>query len=131
MFHTAVRDAAFRPAGTIVAGDYTGTSGAALTRRLLESGDRPTAIVYDNDVMAVAGLGVARELGFAVPGDLSIVASEDSPLCRLVGPPLTVLKRDLVGYGRQATELLFERIETGERRARQAETPHLVIRGST
>jgi DNA-binding LacI/PurR family transcriptional regulator len=131
MFHTAVRDAAFRPVGPIVAGDYTGTSGAALTRRLLGSGEPPTAIVYDNDVMAVAGLGVAQELGFSVPGDLSIVAAEDSPLCRLIGPPLTVLKRDIVEYGRQGAQLLFERIETGQRRDRQAETPHLVVRGST
>jgi DNA-binding LacI/PurR family transcriptional regulator len=134
MFHTTVRDAAFRQTDaqvTIVAGDYTGTTGAALTRQLLKTRNRPTAIVYDNDVMAVAGLGVARELGLSVPGDLSIVASEDSPLCRLVGPPLTVLKRDIVGYGRQGTELLFERIDSGERRARQAETARLVVRGST
>jgi DNA-binding LacI/PurR family transcriptional regulator len=134
MFHTAVRDAAFRRTDahvTIVAGDYSGATGAALTRELLNTGTKPTAIVYDNDVMAVAGLGVAQELGLSVPGDLSIVASEDSPLCRLVGPPLTVLKRDIVAYGRQGAELLFERIETGGRRGRQAETPRLVVRGST
>jgi DNA-binding LacI/PurR family transcriptional regulator len=134
MFHTAVRDAAFRQADarvTIVAGDYSGAAGAELTRRLLKSGARPTAIVYDNDVMAVAGLGVAQELGLSVPGDLSIVASEDSPLCQVVGPPLTVLKRDIVAYGREAAELLFERIDTGARRGRQAQTPRLVIRRST
>jgi DNA-binding LacI/PurR family transcriptional regulator len=134
MFHTGIRDAAFRRADaevTIVAGDYTGAAGATLTRRLLDCGRPPSAVVYDNDVMAVAGLGVARERGMSVPGDLSIVASEDSPVCQLLAPPLTVLKRDIVGYGRQAAGLLFEALATGERRSVQAETPRLVVRGSS
>jgi DNA-binding LacI/PurR family transcriptional regulator len=66
-----------------------------------------------------------------VPGDLSIVASEDSQVGRLLAPPLTVLTRDLVGYGRQAAGLLFEILETGRPRSVQAETPHLEIRGSS
>jgi DNA-binding LacI/PurR family transcriptional regulator len=139
MFHTGIRDAAFRDAAfrraaadvSIVAGDYTGAAGAALTRRLLEGRHRPSAIVYDNDVMAVAGLGVARERGLSVPGDLSIVACEDSPVCQSLAPPLTVLKRDIVGYGRQAAGLLFEVLGTGEPHSVQAETPRLVVRGSS
>jgi len=132
--HTQRRDAAFRRAPaevTVVAGDYTGACGARLTRELLRSRPRPTAIVYDNDVMAVAGLGVARELGLAVPADLSIVACEDSPLCQVVGPPLTVLKRDIVGFGRRAAGMLFDTVATGERNSVQAETARLVIRRST
>jgi len=134
LVHTVRRDAAFLRAAaevTIVAGDYTGESGARLTRRLLESETRPTAIAYDNDLMAVAGLGVARELGLDVPGDLSIVAYEDSPLCQVVGPPLTVLKRDIVAFGRRAAEMLFELVATGERHCAQADRPRLIIRRST
>jgi DNA-binding LacI/PurR family transcriptional regulator len=132
--HTERRDAAFRRAPaevTIVAGDYTGACGARLTRELLQSRPRPTAIVYDNDVMAVAGLGVARELGLGVPAELSIVACEDSPLCQVVGPPLTVLKRDIAGFGRRATGMLLDTVATGERHSVQAETARLVIRRST
>jgi DNA-binding LacI/PurR family transcriptional regulator len=134
LVHTERRDAAFRRAAavvTIVAGDYTGASGARLTRELLEADPRPTAIVYDNDVMAVAGLGVAHELGIAVPAGLSIVACEDSPLCQVVGPPLTVLKRDIVGFGVRAARMLFETVATGERYGVQAERPRLVVRRST
>jgi DNA-binding LacI/PurR family transcriptional regulator len=132
--HTERRDAAFRRAPaevTIVAGDYSGASGARLTRELLGAEPRPTAIVYDNDVMAVAGLGVAHELGLAVPTDLSIVACEDSPLCQVVGPPLTVLKRDIVGFGGRAARMLLDLVATGERHSVQAETPRLVVRRST
>ena len=63
------------------------------------SAEPPTAIVYDNDVMAVAGLSVAAEMGVPVPGRLSIVAWDDSVLCRLVHPPLTAVSLDIPAYG--------------------------------
>ena len=43
-------------------------------------------MVYDNDVMAAAGLAVAAEEGVLVPEQLSLVAWDDSPLGRLAGP---------------------------------------------
>jgi DNA-binding LacI/PurR family transcriptional regulator len=52
-----------------VPSDYTGEEGSRATRRLLIDTERPTAIIYDNDVMAVAGLAVAQEMGLTVPGD--------------------------------------------------------------
>ena len=51
----------------IVEGDYSEEAGAKLTTALLTRSEPPTAILYDNDVMAVAGLGAAREAGLAVP----------------------------------------------------------------
>ena len=67
-------------------GDYTGENGAAATRRLLQGAEPPTAIVYDNDLMAVSGLGAAQQSGVEVPAELSIVAWDDSPLCEVVHP---------------------------------------------
>ena len=69
--------------------------------------ERPTAIIYDNDVMAIAGLGVAQEMGLTVPAELSIVAWNDTPLCRLVHPALTALSRDIPAYGAQAAQRLL------------------------
>jgi DNA-binding LacI/PurR family transcriptional regulator len=88
-------------------------------------------VVYDNDVMAIAGLGAAHDMGLAVPADVSIVAGEDSPLCQIVGPPLTVVKRDIVGFGAQAARMLFEILETGSATSVQAAVGHLEIRRST
>ena len=107
LLHTQVRTDAFTavcqrlglsPAVTIST-DYTGEEGARATRRLLSSSQRPTAILYDNDVMAIAGLAVAREMGFAVPVDVSLIAWDDSVLCQLVHPPLTAMSRDIPAYG--------------------------------
>ncbi|GJF34737.1 LacI family transcriptional regulator [Kitasatospora sp. NE20-6] len=138
MLHTAVRDAAFeaacRQAGveaTVVGSDYTARTGGLATRRLLSSPHRPTAIAYDNDVMAVAGLAVAREMGLRVPADLSLVAFDDSPLCQAVRPALTVLSRDIVAYGAHAVRLLFDVIEGRPPAAVLDHTAVLLVRDST
>ena len=138
MVHTRIRDDTMRQACaergialTIVRADYTGRAGAERTRELLRDGPRPTAIVYDNDVMAVAGLGVAGELGLAVPGDVSMVACEDSPLCEVVGPPLTVIRRDVAAYGALAAAQLFAALDGEVRGPVQAESGRLEVRRST
>jgi DNA-binding LacI/PurR family transcriptional regulator len=134
LVHTAVRDAAFRRAPaevTIVRGDYTGASGARLTRELLDADRPPTAIVYDNDVMAVAGLGAARDRGYDVPGRLSLVAGDDSPLCQLVTPPLTAVRRDIAAFGAAAARMLFETIDGAAPVSVQTERGRLVVRRSS
>ena len=111
--------------------DYTGEEGGRATRRLLIGPHRPTAIIYDNDVMAVAGLAVAQEMGLSVPADLSIVAWDDSPLCSLVHPPLTALSRDIAGYGAQAARQLLAAIDGKPIGDAEAGTAALTPRGST
>ncbi|WP_420364045.1 LacI family DNA-binding transcriptional regulator [Curtobacterium aetherium] len=91
--------------------DYSAEAGAAATRRLLSGATRPTAIVFDNDVLAVAGLGVASEMGVRVPQDVSIVSFDDSAMIRLVRPAITSLTRDTVELGQRAAVLLREQIE--------------------
>jgi DNA-binding LacI/PurR family transcriptional regulator len=139
LLHTQTRTNAFNEvcaslgveSAVTVPSDYTGEEGSRATRRLLIGADRPTAIIYDNDVMAVAGLAVAQEMGLNVPHDLSIVAWDDSPLCSLVHPPLTALSRDISEYGAHAARQLLAAI-AGERVGSvEAGTAHLTPRGST
>jgi DNA-binding LacI/PurR family transcriptional regulator len=132
---TVLRDRAFAeaagPDAVVVAADYSGERGAAATRDLLLCRQPPTAIVYDNDVMAVSAVGVAAELGLDVPGDLSIIAWDDSPLCRLPHPALTALGRDISGYGAAAADALL-RVIDGERVPDAVfGAAELVVRGST
>lgn len=139
LLHTEIRTEAFTDVcrrlgldqAVTVPSDYTGEEGARITRRLLSAVNRPTAVIYDNDVMAVAGLAVAQEMGLTIPGDLSIVAWDDSPLCRLVHPPLTALSRDIPAYGAHAARQLLAAIAGEPIGGYQDETPHLTPRGST
>ena len=111
--------------------DYSDAEGAAATRRVLAEPVPPTALVYDNDVMAVAGIAVAAELGIPVPERLSIVAWDDSALCRVTHPRLTALVRDTAGFGRLAAEELLAVLAGGAPRVCASERPRLEHREST
>jgi DNA-binding LacI/PurR family transcriptional regulator len=138
LVHTGMRNRGFLTAGSrlgldisFVEADYTAESGADATRQLLGGGDVPTAIVYDNDVMAVSGLTAAQRLGVDVPGELSLVAWDDSLLCELVHPALTALHRDVHACGSHAARRLIE-IAEGTSVGDIAEAPPaLTLRGST
>lgn len=136
--HTRERGAAFAAAAELsLSGvrclhtDYSGEDGARATRRLLSGADRPTAIVYDNDVMAVAALSVAQEMGVAVPGDVSLVAWDDSELCRLVHPSLTAVSRRVPEFGERAAVALLALVDGKEVADTLLDPAVLVPRGST
>ncbi|MFI8190088.1 LacI family DNA-binding transcriptional regulator [Streptomyces sp. NPDC085946] len=139
--HTAIRTAAFdraaralRLAGARqVATDFSGDAGARATRSLLTSvpPDRPTAIVYDNDIMAVAGLSVAAEMGLRVPDDVSLLAWDDSRLCRLTHPTLSAMSHDVHGFGADVARTLFGVISGEGPGPHAVPTPVLTPRGST
>lgn len=136
--HTHIRDDAFQDEyerlgveGVVVRTDYSAVEGAAGTRALLTSGEPPTAIIYDNDVMALAGLGVASEMGLSVPTDLSIIAWDDSPLCEATFPRLSALSHDVTRYGAHVARRLFDRMDGAAPAAFLDSTPALRPRGTT
>jgi DNA-binding LacI/PurR family transcriptional regulator len=114
----------------VATADFTAAAGARATRVLLGAEDRPTAIVYANDTMAIAGLTVAHELGFAPPRDLSLVGYEDSELAAHVYPPLTSVRSDPVTWGRTATRVLLDALD-GRATDVGLEPARLVVRAST
>lgn len=112
--------------------DFSDTEGAIATRAALTASPTPTALVFDSDVMAVAGLAVAMEMGASVPRDVSIVSFDDSVLARLMHPSITALSRDTFALGEQLAAALLETIEHPESRRRWvAPQPQLVVREST
>ena len=136
--HTRSRDRAFDAAvreagltGRTVHGDYAAASGAELTRILLGEDRRPTALVYDNDVMAVAGLAAAQAAGLDVPGDVSLLAWDDSALCRLAHPPLTAMRREIQDLGRTAAGALLDVVAGRGRTVLHVDAATLVTRGTT
>ncbi|GAA1605373.1 LacI family DNA-binding transcriptional regulator [Kribbella hippodromi] len=95
-----------------IEGSYRYDDGAELTRELLTGPNPPTAIVLGNDLMAVAALRVATELGTAVPDQVSVIAWDDSPLCEFARPGITAVDQKTMERGRAAADLLL-RIVTG------------------
>lgn len=102
-----------------------------MTRQLLSDPEPPTAFIYESDILAVAGLGVAHEMGLDVPGDVSIIACDDSPFCQVVHPPISAITRDIPGLGAEACKRLLELIELGQCGDLELPYGHLTPRGST
>ncbi|MDM7829859.1 LacI family DNA-binding transcriptional regulator [Cellulomonas edaphi] len=138
LMHTHARTEAFAERcarlsveSTIVEADYSEESGKAATRELLEQPEPPTAIIFDNDVMALSALAVTAERGVMVPGRLSVLAWDDSALCRLATPPLTAMTLDVHGVGRQAGVAVLDTLAGGPVRSYPAPPQRLSARGST
>lgn len=137
-WHSALREQAFTEVAAAaglrtvsVEGDYSAEFSGAATRSLLESAAAPTAILYDSDVMAVAGLGMAQRLGISVPSGLSIVSWDDSALCELTHPAVTALRRDIAAAGATAARMLREMASGGTPANTAEPAPEFVERDST
>ncbi|QNQ11903.1 LacI family DNA-binding transcriptional regulator [Sphingomonas alpina] len=88
-------------------GDFSFESGYEATKRLLSRKLRPTAILAQNDDMAVGAMSVARELGFDIPGDLTVVGFDDSEIARMVWPRLTTIRQPVVEMAKTAADMLL------------------------
>ncbi len=136
--HTRVRAAALREleargvATEVVSTDTSPNAASAALRDLVARDTPPTAVIFDSDVMAIAGLRAAQELGIRVPDDLSIAAFDDSTVAALVHPSLTCMSRDTFALGTDAAEFLLAQIEAdGVLPDREAALPRLTVREST
>lgn len=134
--HARVREREFTRA-TVRAGLPAGRSlyaadhPSSIERELVEAAEPATAIVYDEPWSAMRGVAALREAGARVPVDVSVMCWDDSYPAQLANPPLTVLRRDLAGYGRLVARRLAAEL-AGERAGHVKGThTELVVRGST
>lgn len=95
--------------GLLVPGDFSQESGEAAARALLSVAERPTAIIASNDRMAIGCLTVARELGLDVPGDLSLISFDNTPVVRFTDPPLTAIDQPVAATASRAMEVIIGR----------------------
>jgi DNA-binding LacI/PurR family transcriptional regulator len=126
----AVSDAGLPP-GPCITSDFSAQGGASATRQLLDLEEPPTAIVYANDLMAIAGMSTAISRGVAVPGQLSVTGFDDAPLSAYIQPALTTVRTDVVGWGRAAATQLLAAIDQETGNDIDLPAPEFVIRAST
>lgn len=113
-------------------GDFTYDSGEHAARELLTQNPRPTAIIASSDQMALATLDVAREMGIAVPGELSVVSFDNTPVTNFTQPKLTAIDQPIAKTTARAVELLIEAARKGVVPDAPVNIPgKLIERGST
>ena len=102
------------------------------TRTLLERDPQLTAAVCYNDNVAL-GLMLGLLARGTRPGvDFALTGFDDIPEAALSTPPLTTLSVDPRARGRQAAELLLQRVRAPEGAPRSMVAPvQLVVRGSS
>ena len=131
VFEDALAAHDLAPSHSIVS-DFTAAGAVDAIGRLLADRRPPTAVLFANDSMAVAGMSAARRLGVDVPGGLSVIGHDDLPLGELVYPQLTTVRQDLVGLGRASARALLASLEEEvEDAAVEVRPPELVVREST
>lgn len=77
---------------------------------LLSRADRPTALLVINDMLAIAVMRAASDLGLSVPGDLSVAGFDDIPFSNYTLPRLTTVSGKAEESGRDAVRLLLNRL---------------------
>ncbi len=113
-------------------GDFGYASGRIAAQVLLDRDDPPTAIIASSDQMALATLDLARERGLSIPGDLSLISFDDTPIARFAQPPLTAVVQPIAAVAAKAVEWIIADQIAGTTPAGPASVPaSLVIRGST
>jgi DNA-binding LacI/PurR family transcriptional regulator len=118
-------------AGPIVLTDFSAAGGAAATSQILDTDPRPTAVVYANDVMAIAGMGLLQQRGLRVPEDMSVTGFDGAALGRYTYPALTTVVADPMAWGRTAAEVLLQLITEGHAPSVELAPAQLVVRTST
>jgi LacI family transcriptional regulator len=116
----------------IQGGDFTEKGGYEGMKKLLKLKPPPTAVFAANDLMALGAMMVMREVGLKIPDDIALIGIDDIPAAKLVHPPLTTISQMQENIGRQAAEMIFERISgTAPEKPRLVEMPfELIVRES-
>ena len=108
-FESVLRQAGIPLAsGMMQFGQFTIPSGYTAAKKLLNQSNRPTAILAASDEMAFGAIIAARELGIAIPHDLSIVGIDGHELGEFFG--LTTIDQNPIQQGKTAAAILLDEI---------------------
>ena len=97
----------------VVETTYGIETGAVAFDSLMSLPRRPSVVMCGNDVLAVGAMKRAREMGLAVPGDVSVTGFDDIELARIMDPELTTVHVPHRAMGSSAARMLVEMVEGG------------------
>jgi DNA-binding LacI/PurR family transcriptional regulator len=103
-------------------------------KELLQSPDRPDAILSTNNMMTLEILEGVKEIGLSIPQDVSLVGYDETVWSKHLNPPLTTVNQPSYEMGQLAAERLISLIENNSLLDEEKKTvslkPNLIIRES-
>lgn len=94
----------------VAAGSFAADTAREAVHRFFALDAPPTAIFASSDFIAFGVLRAVRDLGLAVPGDVSLIGFDDMPYGALLTPPLTAVRQPVEALGRAGFRTLHARL---------------------
>ena len=107
-FLSALRthDLSLAPQDIIPTNSYSSDGVQRLKAALSDRSDIPTAFFCENDYTALSLVSALIQLGYSVPGDVSVIGLDDVPECSLTTPPLSTVHVDRQALATAAVDRL-------------------------
>ena len=114
-------------------GYFAEDGGFQAVQRMMQLGrEQPTAYYAANDLMAIGVMRALRERGICVPGEISVIGTNNSPESAHVHPGLTTVQVPYAEMAATALKILLEHIENPCAEPMQQYVDcKLLVRGST
>lgn len=84
---------------------------ARVTRELMSLPEKPTCILFPDDISQFGGFNTLRDMGYRIPEDISLAGYDGIRLSQMLSPKVTTIHQDADAMGSQAAQLLLEAIE--------------------
>ncbi len=121
------------PARYVVSGGHEDSTGYEAMRQLLRLQPTPDGVFCFNDPVAIGAMKAIFEAGLNIPRDIAVVGAGNIHNSDVLMVPLTTVDQHSAQIGKQAAELLIERI--GSKRPQQPRRivilPKLLVRQSS
>lgn len=110
-----------------VAADFSIDSGYDSMKRILETGEKITAVFASSDEMAIGAMTAIQDFGLVVPDDISVIGFDDIHYSAYVRPGLTTVHQPIYDTGTRSVEVLLDIInnrETDKKTILESEIKH-------
>ncbi len=115
----------------IIEGNFECDTAVLVADKITEMEKRPTAVFCFNDTMALGLMSRLQQNGIKIPDDVSVIGYDNIELAEYFSPPLTTIHQPKRRVGKNAFEILLERIKDKEHEKRIFEMqPELVVRNT-
>ena len=130
-YRRAMRDLGLVDRIHVLGGGHTESSGARAAQTMLGT-EGTTAVLAFNDRSAIGLVDAFVRAGIDIPGSISVVGYDDSPIARLGHVDLTTVSQNSQELTEHAVGALVERLDGGRTDHREVVVaPRLVVRGTT